>query len=260
MLNVRLGLNVRGGPGVLSFSGLHPPGWSSRELSSRGLLPPESTASSSGSLVLACVSSSPRDLPDEDPLVSFSVITAGVESKGGMRSGNREGFSPTRGPRLAGMGPLSRGGCPLAQQAGAGGHGRCGSDPRAGRRTAQRPETAWPCSPPPPDPRRPALGSVSCLPHSLESRPRSPYFKTELGSGWRRCSKAPPPGVCVSKCGSCSQAAVGPRAWSLGAHRCRRPPLNLLLYRPSDSFCGSSASGISHLLPLEAACDVTLCL
>lgn len=34
-----------------------------------------------------------------------------------------------------------------------------------------------------PDPGSPALSSISCLPHSFESRPRSPYFKTEPGSG-----------------------------------------------------------------------------
>ena len=74
ILNVRLGL--RRGPGILSYSGLHH-SWTHLPLRSPAVAssPQKVQPTAQGSLVLVCVSSSFNNLPDEDPLVSLSLIS-----------------------------------------------------------------------------------------------------------------------------------------------------------------------------------------
>lgn len=68
------------GPWDLSFSGLNHP-WTRLPLSSPAVAssPQKVQPPAQGSLVLACVSSSLNDLPDEDPLVSLSLISGDGE-------------------------------------------------------------------------------------------------------------------------------------------------------------------------------------
>lgn len=140
----------------------------------------------------------------------LSVSSAGMESKGGMRSGNREGFSPTHeahGSRAWDLHPGAAALLPSRRGQEATGDAALTPGQGAGQHRDQRPP--GPAHDLPQTPEGQLLAaSPAFLPH-LSPGQGAPTSKLNLDLDGGSVLKSPP-GVCVSKCGSCSQAVVGP--------------------------------------------------